>query len=302
MRVFPIALSLHGEPEPGDRAELRLLDRFVDCGGDLLEVGDGRGQAITGAWLRRRSIRDRMLLSCTVDVALPTLRRPRAGAPEADSQPAPGLVGSSVRRQLEAILRRLQTDHVDLVLLRLRDGDDALDEALLALDEQLRAGRIRAIGGSGTAVQRLVEARVASGQLSLARMAVLRHPYSIVERAGYERDAAAVVEHLGLAALPRVRPTQPGSSLRAGRRAARLSAGVRDVADHLGADEQTVRLAWLLSKPNVVAPVVTARSEHQLDAALDAAELELARAQLTELDRLSAVAIGHPGRRRERRR
>lgn len=300
MRVFPLALHLPAEPAPGDSAELRLLDRFVDRGGDLLDVGDGRGQSVTGAWLRRRSVRERMLLSCTIDVSLPSLRRP-SDAPIGSDPAAPGLIGSSLRRQLDAILRRLQTDHVDLVLLRLSEGDDALDEALLALDEQLRAGRIRAIGGRGTAVQRLVEARVASGQLSLARMAVLQHPYSITDRAAYERDAAAVVEHLGLAALPQVTHQRPSGSRREQRRAARLTDGVREVATQLGADEQTVGLAWLLSKPNVVAPMVTVRSEHELDAALDAAELELSRTQLTELDRLSVVAPGRVGRRRRDR-
>lgn len=281
IEVFPFALRLDGDaPRRGDTAELRMLDRFGGDGGTMLDLSGGRAQLVAGAWLRRSPVRDRMVLATTVSTAPP-------GAGAQAGSAGPQLVGATIRRTIDAALRRLGTDRVDLVHLHLDDGLEAFDETLLALDGLVRSGKVRAFGGSGVTVQRMVEARVASGQLSLTRMASLRHPYSLHQRLGFERQAAVVAGRLGLGVLPLVRFGPVSGSRREARRSVRITKALQHVAAELSTDARSVAMAWLLTKPGIVAPVAAARSERDIAELVRGATLQLSRSQLTELDRVS---------------
>src|SRR5690606_39435824 len=103
----------------------------------------------------------------------------------------------------DASLRRLGTDRIDLLYLHVDDTEVPFEETLLAVDELIRRGKVRAFGMSDHTGTRLLAARVACALLGVAPMAALQNEYSLVHRSGYEGDLARAAAQQGLAGLAR---------------------------------------------------------------------------------------------------
>jgi aryl-alcohol dehydrogenase-like predicted oxidoreductase len=294
LRVFPMALSGNVFGWTADSvASERILDAYVALGGNFVDTADsyagGRSEIILGNWLRSRGSRDDIVVATKVGKS-------------ADN---PGLSARAIRTSVEASLRRLRTDRIDLLYLHIDDPDVPFEETLLAVDELVRAGTVRYFGGSHHTGDRLYEARIASAQLGVAHMVALQNQYNLVARREYEQGLARVANDLALGVMPRFalasgfltgkyrskadlegsRRSEVGRHLtRAGMR---VLAALDAVATEHDAPPATVALAWLLSKPNVVAPVVSASAVDHVFDLVAAAHLRLTRSQLTALDRAS---------------
>jgi aryl-alcohol dehydrogenase-like predicted oxidoreductase len=243
-----------------------------------------------GNWMRDRGNRDSLTVATKVG----------------KSPDHAGLSAHSIARAVEQSLQRLRVTSIDLLYLHIDDPAVPFDETLLAVDELIRAGKVRYFGGSDHTGNRLIEARIAAGQLGVAHMVAVQQHYNIVHREDYETQLARVAFQLDLGVMPRFalaagfltgkyRSRADLERHRRGREVApwltrknlRILNTLDRIADETESSVATVSLAWLLSRPHVVAPVVSVSDPEQLEVAMAAPHLVLSRQQLTELDRVS---------------
>lgn len=296
LRVHPVALggNVFGW-SVDDPSARRILDAFVDGGGTLIDTADsyasGRSETMIGSWLAARGNRDRVVISTKVG----------------KSAEHPGLSAKAITAAVDASRQRLRVDTIDLLFLHIDDHTVEFEETLVAVDRLIRDGAVRAFGGSDHTGNRLIEARVACGMLGVAPLVAVQNQYSLMHRREYETDLAHVAASQQLGVLPRF-PLAAGyltgkyrtradleASRRAGevsrhfgRRGRRVIAVLDDVARAHGVPLGTIAIAWLLTKPKIVAPIVSATSVEQVAAMLAAPTIQLTRAQVAELDRASA--------------
>jgi len=218
----------------------------------------------------------------------------------------PGLSAKALTASVHASLERLRTGYIDLLYLHVDDESVPFEETLYAVDELIRAGKVRYFGVSDHTGNRLIEARIASGQMGIAPMVALQNQYNLLHRGEYEGDLARVADRQGLGVMPRfalasgfltgkyrsrsdVAKNERGAE--AAKYLTRKGLKVLAVLDRIAAGHgvpvATVALAWLLTKPNVVAPVASASRPAQVDDLVAAARLPLTRAQVAELDKVS---------------
>lgn len=296
LAVYPIALSgtVFGWTTDGPTTTA-ILDRFAELGGTFIDTADsyagGRSEIMIGNWMRARGNRDRLTIATKIG----------------KSADHPGLSARAIEKAVDASLQRLRVSHIDLLYLHIDDESVPFDETLLAVDELIRDGRVRYFGGSHHTGNRLLEARIASGQLGVAPMVAVQNHYNLVHRREYEGDLARIAQQLELGVMPRF--ALAGGFLtgkyrtradlerfrRGGDAAPHLSRhGLRllNTMDRIAHDTQTsvttVGLSWLLSRPQIVAPVVSVSAPEQLDDVMLAPRTPLGRHELTELDRVSA--------------
>jgi aryl-alcohol dehydrogenase-like predicted oxidoreductase len=295
LRVFPVAISgkMFGW-KADDATTDAILDSYAAHGGNFIDTADsyssGRSELMIGNWMRARGSRDDTVLATKVG----------------RSADHPGVRARAITAAVEASLRRLRTDRLDLLYLHIDDPDVAFEETLLAVDELIRAGKVIAFGASDHTGNRLFEARIASAQLGVAPMVALQNLYNLVERRDYEGDLEHIVDRIGLGVMPRFalasgflsgRYRSKADFAQAERGAeiskyftrmgAKILAALDEVAVAHDAAVPTIALAWLLSKPNVVAPVVSASSPDQVFDLVAAPQVRLTRHELTLLDRAS---------------
>jgi len=296
LRVFPMAIGGNVFGWTADQTETEaVLDAYYDLGGNFVDTADsyagGRSEIMIGSWMKRRRSRDDVVLSTKIG----------------KSADHPGLTPRAVERAVEASLERLGTDHVDLLYLHVDDTEVAFERTLLAVDHLIRAGKVRWFGGAHHSGNRLYEARIAAGMLGVAPMVALQNQYNLMNRTEYEGGLSKVAAQLGLAVMPRFalasgfltgkyRTRADVSRTRRGKDVSRhlTKKGLRVLAelDRVAAvhdvSPAAISLAWLLAKPNVVAPVASATSAAQVAELAQAAQVRLTRTQVLELDRASA--------------
>lgn len=291
--VYPVALGTSSFGWTTDEVSaFSVLDRFRDCGGNLVDTADayadGESETIVGRWLRERRARDQVVLATKVG----------------KGRENPGLGPVSIVRAVEASLHRLQTDHVDLLSFHVDDPDVPLDDSLATVEWLIDAGKVGALGAVGFSADRLLEARILSST-GLPKILVVGNDYNLMHRADYESGVQLAVSAQDLAVLPcsdlgtrlalgRAR-TETGplaviarATDPAARRSGRVVAALHRIAAEQHASPAAVAVAWLLTKRNVVAPVVGLASAEEVEAVMPAAALRLTRAQALELDRVSA--------------
>src|SRR5215472_9794872 len=274
--VFPICLggNVFGwtADEPQSRA---VLDAYVEAGGNFIDTANsyliehGRSETILGRWMRDRGNRDQIVLATKVGGG----RDPRY-------------------RNL-----RPETDRIDLYYAHHDDRETPLEESLRAFDALVRKGVVRHVAASNYAPERLAAAVKLQRELGLAEFTVLQPHYNLVER-DFEHTQAPVADACDLAVLPyyalasgfltgKYRPGgAPVESVRAKAAGGYLSKGgaaTLEALDQVAAARQVpvaaVALAWLRTRPHVVAPIASARTTQQLDEILPAAKLDLTPAE-----------------------
>ncbi|MGW1840657.1 aldo/keto reductase [Streptomyces sp. BBFR2] len=303
LSVSPLCLGGNVFGWTADESEsFAVLDAYVAGGGNFIDTADvysawvpgnkgGESETVIGDWLAARGNRD--------DVVIAT----KAGA----HPDLKGLAADTIKKAVEGSLRRLRTDHIDLYYTHYDDESVEVGEFLTALDDLVRAGKVREIAASNISAARLAEALAFSEREGLARYIALQPEYNLVSRDTYEGELADVAARHGLGAVPyyalasgfltgKYRPGTDVDSARAGKAAAHLATdrGVRvltaldTVAAAHDAEIATVALAWLAARPTVTAPIASARTTAQLPALLAVQDLRLTPAELEALDEASA--------------
>jgi aryl-alcohol dehydrogenase-like predicted oxidoreductase len=296
LRVFPLAIggNVFGWTADSEATD-RILDGYRDRGGNFIDTADsyasGRSELMIGNWMRRRHDRADIVLATKVGKSFDN----------------PGVSEAAIGRAVDASLARLQTDYIDLLYLHIDDANVPFEETLLAADEQVRAGKVRYLGVSDHSGNRMVEARVIAAQLELMPLVAMQSHYNLVHRFSYEGTIAHVAAQQRLGVMPRFGLAggflagnyrtkadlgRHGRGADAARYLHRRGLRVLASLDRIAADHRvapaTVAIAWLLTKPQVVAPVVSASHPDQVADLVAATALQLTRHQVGELDRVSS--------------
>jgi aryl-alcohol dehydrogenase-like predicted oxidoreductase len=286
----------------------RLVDVCLEAGVSMFDSADGYSnglaEEILGQAIKGR--RDKVLIS--------TKGSFRRG-------PGPNDVGSSrhyLPRALDASLRRLGTDYIDLYQLHAFDAMTPIEETLQTLDELVRAGKIRYIGCSNFSGWHLMKSLACSEKHGLARYVAHQAYYSLIGRdyewelmpLGIDQKVGAVVwSPLGWGRLtgkirrgqplPKVSRLQSQLAVDKGPPIAdeylyRVVEALDAVAKETGKTLPQVALNWLLARPTVSTVIIGARNEEQLRQNLGAVGWKLSAAQIAKLDAASAVSPAYP--------
>jgi aryl-alcohol dehydrogenase (NADP+) len=285
----------------------RQLDRFVESGGTLVDTantyGAGRSEEIIGRWFASRPA------EVTGRVVLATKGRfPLDGAPNGS-----GLSARHLTRALDASLRRLGVDSVDLYQAHAFDPWTPLEETLRTLDGLVRAGKARYWGLSNFTGWQLTKAVHLARAMNIAGPVTLQPQYSLLVREiEWEIVPAAVDAGIGLLPWSPLgggwlsgkyqRDTRPVGATRLGddpgrgmeaydrrgtARTWRVIDAVRKIADGRGVTMAEIAVAWVTARPGVSATILGARTTGQLEANLRAADLHLTTGEIAELDAAS---------------
>jgi len=277
-------------------ASRRVVDAALDAGVTLLDTADvygnrGGSESALGEILGNR--RDRVVLAT------------KWGA---DMGSGPDARGGRryLRAALEASLRRLRTDYVDLYQLHRPDPATPVAETLDALDELVDEGKVRYVGSSNFAAWQVLDADWVARQRGTERMVSAQNHYSLLARQA-ESELLGACEHVGVGLLPyfplangllsgkyrRGRPLPEGTRM-AGREIDEATwssiEALASVADAAGHDLLELAVAWLLSHPVVSSVIAGATSPEQVLANVAAADWELSDDDLAAVDRAVAPA------------
>ncbi|MBP2473629.1 aryl-alcohol dehydrogenase-like predicted oxidoreductase [Crossiella equi] len=286
-----------------------ILDRFVEAGGTFIDTAnnyvfwtaDGTGaesENLLGDWLRSRGTRDQVVLASKVG-ALPDPAKPGEFPANAE-----GLSDEVIGRQLEASLRRLGTDHLDVYYAHIEDREVALAETVGAFGAAVAAGKVRVPGVSNHPTWRVDRARQLARADGLAPYQVLQYRHSYLRprpdtrlrQTGHVLAGDELLEYvrregdLVLTAYTSLlfgaytRPDKPLPEEYDHPGTTRKLAVLREVAAELDATLNQVVLAWLVGGDPGVVPVLGVSSVAQLEESLAAASLVLSREQRERMD------------------
>lgn len=283
-----------------ERTSFSLLDAWLAAGFNFVDTADvysrwvpghkgGESEGVIGRWLKQGGRRDRVVIAtkCGMDK---------------------GLSAIAIRAAVEASLRRLQVDVIDLYQAHKDDPETPLEETLEAFARLVEAGKVRAIGASNYSAARLAEALETSARLGLPRFETLQPAYNLYDRAEFEQDLQAlcvreeigVINYYALAAgflTGKYRgPEDAGKSPRGGGvlkkyvnpRGMRILAALDEAARRTGSTPAEVAIAWVMARPGVTSPIASATSLRQLDQLVAAARLKLDDETMRALDAASA--------------
>jgi len=281
-----------------------IFRRYVDAGGNFIDTADfytaGESETILGRLIEETGIRDRMVLTTKFTNSV------GPGDPNAGGNGRKAMI-----RAVEASLRRLRTDYVDLFLLHTWDRITPVEEVLRTFDDLTTAGKIRYAGLSDVPAWYAARAQTLADAHGLAPMVNLQLPYSLVERT-IETEHVPAGQTLGLGITAwsplgsgfltgKYRNTDQGVA-GAGRLTGdgapvrtwtdqhwELLKTVETVADKLGVTMAQVALNWVATQPCIASAIVGASSPEQLDSSLGALEFELPAELRSALDEASAV-------------
>jgi len=285
-------------------ASFKLLDAFVAAGFNSIDTADtysrwapghvgGESETILGAWMKRSGNRNKVIVATKVGMDMGDGKK--------------GLSKSHILRSAEDSLRRLQTDYIDLYQSHIDDPDTPLEETLGAYAELIKQGKVRAIGASNHKAERLAAALEISKNSGLPAYQTLQPNYSLIERAEYENNLEPLCEKEGLGVINYF-PLAGGflsgkyrtESDLAGKARARnvtkhlnergfkIIGALDNVAKKYNATPARVSLAWLLARPSITAPIVSATNLEQLHDLISSVDLALDRDSVEFLNQASA--------------
>jgi aryl-alcohol dehydrogenase (NADP+) len=294
--------------ETDESAAHQQLDLFTEAGGTMVDTadvyGDGRSEEIIGRWFASRpaDVTDRVVLATKGRFAV-------------DASPnGAGLSARHLTRALDASLRRLRVEAVDLYQVHAYDPLTPMEETLRALDQFIRAGKIRYWGLSNFTGWQLTKAVHLARALNVAGPVTVQPQYSLVARET-EWEIVPAAADAGLGLLPWSplgggwlsgkyrRDQRPAGATRLGEDPGRgmeaydrrgtertwhVIDAVQKIAEECGVSMAEVALAWVTARPAVSSTILGARTVTQLEANLRSAGLRLTAAQTAVLDTASS--------------
>jgi aryl-alcohol dehydrogenase-like predicted oxidoreductase len=286
-----------------EKTSFALLDAWLDAGFNFLDTADvysrwhpgnsgGESEVIIGKWMKARGNRDKIVLATKLGIEI-----------------APGKKGLSRAYMQTAVadsLRRLQTDYIDLYQSHRDDPETPIEETLSAYAELVKAGKVREIGASNFAADRLAESLKVSTAKGLPRYQSLQPQYSLVERNEFEgaledlclAEKVGVIGYYSLAsgfltgkyrsrADTEGRARGPGAAKYLNDYGLGVLKALDEVAARYEAKPGQIALAWLIARPSVTAPIASATNLEQLAELVEAAEIELDAESIQKIDAAS---------------
>jgi aryl-alcohol dehydrogenase-like predicted oxidoreductase len=283
-----------------EKTSFALLDAFVAGGGNAIDTADvysawvpgheggGQSETVIGKWLTQRGRRDDVLIFTKVGMELGPDKK--------------GLSKAYVKQAVEASLKRLQTDYIDLYQSHKDDEALPVTEPLEAYAELIKEGKVRAIGASNFKPARL-QAALDAAQHGLPRYESLQPEYNLYDREAFERDDLPIVQVSGIGVIPYfglaagfltgkyrseddLKKSQRGAGI--GKKylndkGFKILKALDAVADRHGISQAQVALAWLMQAPGITAPIASGTSVAQVQELLKALDVQLSAADVAEL-------------------
>jgi len=291
IQVYPFALggNVFGWTVKESGA-FEILDEFARAGFNLIDTADvyttwvagnkgGESETIIGEWIKKRKNRK--------DVVLAT----KVGKPM-----GPGKLGLSakyIRQAIEESLKRLQTDFIDLYQAHDDDPHTPMEETLSTFTDLIKEGKVRTIGASNFSADRLVTALEISKAHGYARYEVLQPPYNLYDR-NFEKDLQplclkeniGVISYYGLASgflTGKYRSEKDLDKSVRGQgvkkyldpKGIKILSALDEVSGKFHTSASSIALAWLMTRPAIVAPIASATTTDQLKDLLKAVEIKL---------------------------
>jgi aryl-alcohol dehydrogenase-like predicted oxidoreductase len=275
----------------------RIFSAYADAGGNFIDTAnnytDGSSEQFVGEFVGND--RERFVLATKYTLTI-----------DASDPNAGGNHRKSLVRSLEQSLRRLGTDYVDLLWLHMHDPMTPIDEAVRALDDQVRLGKVLHVGISDSPAWVVAQAHTLACLRGWSPFVALQLPYSLSGR-DPERELLPMAAALGLAVTPwgvleaGALSGKPAAERRwpedgTSPTTERVVEVLRRVAAELECTPAQVAIAWLLHRPThpTIVPIVAARRREQIVENLGACEVKLEAAQLAELDEAGKPSLGFP--------
>lgn len=287
-----------------EATSFKILDAFVAAGLNFIDTADtystwvpghqgGESETIIGNWLKRSGKRDKIVIATKVGAEIPGQGK--------------GLSKAWIMRQVDASLKRLQTDYIDLYQSHRDDPATPVEETLETYAQLIQQGKVRVIGCSNFAAERIRESLAASRKNGWPRYESLQPNYNLYERATYEttleplalQEKLGVIPYYGLASgfltgkyrsQDDLKKSQRGQSTKKylNDRGFRILQALDQVAERHQTKPAQVALAWLMARPSITAPIASATSVEQLNELAQAIRLELDRESIDKLNKASA--------------
>jgi aryl-alcohol dehydrogenase-like predicted oxidoreductase len=318
LRVSPLCLGTMtfgnewgwGSEEDAARA---VFDRYVEAGGNFIDTADlyteGHSEELVGKFIVERGLRDRVVLATKFTF------NAQPGNPNAG-----GNGRKNIYRALEASLRRLQTDYIDLYWLHAWDTVTPVEEVVSTLNDLVRMGKIRHYGFSDTPAWYVARAQTLAEKEGKERLVALQLEYSLVER-NIEREHVPAAQELGLGITP-WSPLAGGFLTGKYQRQGNTGQGegrleitkdipnpgfqkfkernwqildvVLEVAKQINKSPAQVALNWAANQPGITSTIIGATKLLQIEDNLRSVEFEIQPELRMKLDEVSALEPGHP--------
>lgn len=287
-----------------EATSFRLLDRCVDAGVSLIDTADvysswvpghkgGESEAVIGAWLKARGSAARAKVVIATKVGMLAGRS--------------GLKKANILAACDESLKRLGVDVIDLYQAHRDDAETPVEETMEAFGTLIKAGKVRVLGASNFAPDRLKASLAFSAKNGLPRYETLQPLYNLYDRAGFEGplqdlcadEGVSLIPYYGLAAgfltgkyrvAADLKKSVRGSRIEASylnARGLKILAAMDQVAAATGATLAQLSLAWLMTRKTIAAPIASATSLEQFEDLLGALSVKLAPAHLAALDAAS---------------
>ena len=286
----------------------KIFDAYVEAGGNFIDTAngytDGSSEKIVGELIAKE--RERFVVA--TKYSFPLQMNNKTGDPNASGNHRKNLIQS-----LEASLKRLNTDYIDLFWLHAWDFTTPIEEVLRSLDDVVRQGKVLYIGISDTPAWIVSQANTIAQYQGWTQFVALQIEYSLIQRTP-ERDLIPMAKAFDLAVTPWSplgggvltgkynKPSQEGDEQgRVGSLGGEVSEKnlaiaqvVSEVAEKIGHTPSQVALAWLRAQSGVIIPIIGARKLTQFQDNLASLDVSLSPEHLQRLDEVSQIELGFP--------
>lgn len=298
LQVAPLAFGGNVFGWTADEAtSFSLLDAFVSAGFNVIDTADsyshwapgnsgGESETIIGKWLKKSGKRDQVIISTKV-----------GGGKVRDLSPA------YIEKTVEESLRRLQTDYIDLYQSHYDDPNTPVNDTLATYDKLVKAGKVRVIGASNFSPERLLQSLEASETNGYPRYESLQPLYNLHDRQKFEREYLPITQQYELGVISyyslasgflsgKYRSKEDASKSPRGEKAVSYlddrGLNILETLDEVAADYKTtpaaVAIAWLVQRPGITAPIVSATDAKQLEDLIKATQLGLDAGAIEKLN------------------
>jgi aryl-alcohol dehydrogenase-like predicted oxidoreductase len=288
-----------------EKKSFQILDSLTESGITFIDTADtystwvpgnqgGESEVIIGKWLKQRGNRKDLVIATKLGGDMGNGKK--------------GLSAKYIDEAVEASLRRLNTDYIDLYQTHYDDPDTSVAETMEALDKLVKAGKVRYIGTSNLSAERIAQSNQYAQDNNLAPYISLQPLYNLYDREKLEKEYLPLIEKSHLAIIPYyalasgflsgkyrgeedLHKSQRGGGMKQyfNDRGWAILKAMDEVAAEIKAPLAQIAIAWQLHKPFITAPIASATSDAQVKDLVAAASLTLSNEQMEKLDKAGAV-------------
>lgn len=281
----------------------KILDAFTGAGFNFIDTADtysrwkpgnkgGESETIIGNWLKKNGNRSQVIIATKVGGDM--------GSGKKD------LSAKYIKQEVEASLKRLQTDYIDLYQSHYDDPETPVEETMTAFNDLVKEGKVRYLGASNLSAERITESNDFARNNNLSPYISLQPLYNLFDREKYETEYLEVVKQEELAVIPYYSlasgfltgkyrseddydksPRGQGIKKYMNDRGRHILKAMDEVSTEQNLPLAEIAIAWLLHQPTITSPVASATDETQLNQLINAASVKLSQEQIEKLNEAS---------------